>query len=33
VASPTLMGMGRDAEYVVDRLFAADRVAASLAGR
>jgi putative flavoprotein involved in K+ transport len=33
VASPTLMGMGRDAQYVVDRLFAMDRVTAPLAGR
>ncbi|MDL9978097.1 flavin-containing monooxygenase [Microbacterium sp. ASV49] len=28
VASPTLMGMGRDAEYVVEHLFAGDRVSA-----
>jgi putative flavoprotein involved in K+ transport len=33
VASPTLMGMGRDAQYVVDRLLAIDRVTAPLAGR
>lgn len=33
VASPTLMGMGRDARYVVDRLFAMDLVTAPLAGR
>jgi putative flavoprotein involved in K+ transport len=33
VASPTLMGMGRDAEYVMDRLFAMSPAAAPVAGR
>ncbi len=33
VASPTLMGMGRDAQYVIDHLVAADRAAASLSPR